>query len=85
MAPRSPRSASAITRSTESSRTWPGSASTPALLTGTRAKIEAFVDWAWDGFTKTGGPQVLDRGDAAEIDWEDDPAVTSSGTLAAPA
>jgi NADH dehydrogenase len=44
-----------------------------ALMTGTRAKIEAFVDWAWDGFTKTGGPHVLDRGDAAEIDWDDDP------------
>jgi NADH dehydrogenase len=49
-----------------------------SLMTGTRAKIEAFVDWAWDGFTKTGGPHVLDRGDAAEIDWEDDPAATGS-------
>ena len=44
-----------------------------SLMTGTRAKIEAFVDWAWDGFTKTGGPHVLDRGDAAEINWDDDP------------
>ena len=35
-------------------------------MTGTRARIEAFVDWAWDGFAKTGGPHVLDRGDAAE-------------------
>ena len=51
-----------------------------SLMTGTRAKLEAFVDWAWDGFTKTGGPHVLDRGDAAEIDWGDDPTVTSSGT-----
>jgi NADH:ubiquinone reductase (H+-translocating) len=50
-----------------------------SLMTGTRAKIEAFVDWAWDGFTKTGGPHVLDRGDAAEINWDDDPTVTSSG------
>jgi NADH:ubiquinone reductase (H+-translocating) len=56
-----------------------------ALLTGTRAKVEAFVDWAWNGFTQTGGQEVLDRGDAAEIDWEDDPAVTSSGTLVTPA
>jgi NADH:quinone reductase (non-electrogenic) len=54
-----------------------------SLLTGTRAKIESFVDWAWDGFTKTGGPHVLDRGDAAEIDWDDDPAVISSGTQSA--
>ena len=52
-----------------------------SLMTGTRAKIEAFVDWAWDGFTKTGGPHVLDRGDAAEINWDDDPTVTSSGTV----
>jgi NADH dehydrogenase len=50
-----------------------------SLMTGTRAKIEAFVDWAWDGFTKTGGPHVLDRTAAASIDWDDDEA------LAAPA
>jgi NADH:ubiquinone reductase (H+-translocating) len=48
-----------------------------ALLTGTRAKVEAFVDWAWDGFTKTGGPHVLDRGDAAVIDWDDDDLVAA--------
>jgi NADH:ubiquinone reductase (H+-translocating) len=48
-----------------------------ALMTGTRAKIEAFVDWAWDGFTKTGGPHVLDRGDAAMIDWDDDDLVAA--------
>jgi NADH:ubiquinone reductase (H+-translocating) len=56
-----------------------------SLMTGTRDKIEAIIDWSWDRFTKTGGPHVLDRGDAAEIDWEDDPAVTSSGTLVTPA
>jgi NADH dehydrogenase len=43
-----------------------------SLMTGTRAKIEAFVDWAWDGFTRTGGPHVLDRTAAAAIDWDDD-------------
>ena len=43
-----------------------------SLMTGTKARIEAFVDWAWDGFSKTGGPHVLDRGDAAQIDWDDD-------------
>jgi NADH:ubiquinone reductase (H+-translocating) len=48
-----------------------------SLMTGTKAKIEAFVDWAWDGFSKTGGPHVLDRGDAAEIDWDDDEGVTT--------
>jgi NADH dehydrogenase len=53
-----------------------------SLMTGTKAKIEAFVDWAWDGFSKTGGPHVLDRGDAAEIDWDDDAAVAPGGTSA---
>jgi NADH:ubiquinone reductase (H+-translocating) len=48
------------------------------LMTGTKAKIEAFVDWAWDGFSKTGGPHVLDRGDEAEIDWDDDDQVPTS-------
>jgi NADH:ubiquinone reductase (H+-translocating) len=55
-----------------------------ALLTGTRARIEACVDWAWDGFTKTGGPHVLDRGDAAKIDWQDDPAVTTAAGAPTP-
>ena len=36
--------------------------------------------FGWDRFTKTGGPHVLDRGDAAAINWDDDPAVASSGT-----
>jgi choline dehydrogenase-like flavoprotein len=46
-----------------------------SLMTGTKSKIEAFVDWAWDGFSKTGGPHVLDRGDAAQIDWDDDDTI----------
>jgi len=49
-----------------------------SLMTGARDKIEATLDWGWDRFSKTGGPHVLDRGEAAEIDWEDDPAVPSS-------
>ncbi|MGB0093068.1 MAG: NAD(P)/FAD-dependent oxidoreductase [Solirubrobacteraceae bacterium] len=54
-----------------------------SLMTGNRDKIEAIIDWGWDRFSKTGGPHVLDRGDAAKIDWEDDPTVTSSGVTAA--
>lgn len=54
-----------------------------SLMTGTKAKIEAFVDWAWDGFSKTGGPHVLDRGDAAVIDWEDDPVTAPAAPAAA--
>ncbi len=49
-----------------------------SLITGTRAKIEAVIDWSWDGLAKTGGPHVLDRGDAAEIDWEDDDVVSTA-------
>ena len=50
-----------------------------SLMTGTRDKIEAIIDWSWDRFSKTGGPHVLDRGDAAEIDWEDDAVVAGAG------
>jgi NADH:ubiquinone reductase (H+-translocating) len=54
-----------------------------ALMTGSRSKIEAVIDWCWDRFSKTGGPHVLDRGDAAVINWDDDPVVTPSGTAPA--
>ena len=53
------------------------------LMTGTRDKIDAIIDWSWDRFSKTGGPHVLDRRGAAEIDWDDDPMVTASGVAAA--
>jgi NADH dehydrogenase len=57
-----------------------------SLMTGMRDKVEAIVDWGWDRLSKTGGPHVLDRGDAAEIDWEDDATVASvlAGSLANP-
>jgi NADH:ubiquinone reductase (H+-translocating) len=55
-----------------------------ALMTGARAKIEAVIDWGWDRFSKTGGPHVLDRGDAAVINWDDDPAVTAPVTSPSP-
>jgi NADH:ubiquinone reductase (H+-translocating) len=48
------------------------------LMTGVRSKLEAFIDWGWDRFSKTGGPHVLDRGDEALIDWDDDRVVTGS-------
>jgi NADH dehydrogenase len=44
------------------------------LMTGVRNRIDAFVNWGWDYFGKTRGPQVLDRSDAARIDWEEDAA-----------
>jgi NADH:ubiquinone reductase (H+-translocating) len=43
------------------------------LMTGIRTRIDAFIDWAWDYFSSTRASQVLDRSDAARIDWGDDP------------
>jgi NADH dehydrogenase len=51
-----------------------------ALMSGVRNRVDAFVTWGSDYFTSSRGPQVLDREDAAQIDWEDDTvleAVTS--------
>ena len=42
------------------------------LMSGVRQRVDAFVSWAWDYFTKSRGPQVLDRSDVARIDWDDD-------------
>jgi NADH dehydrogenase len=54
-----------------------------SLMTGTRDKVEAIIDWGWDRFTKTGGPHVLDRGEAADINWDDDPAIGSGASAPA--
>jgi NADH:quinone reductase (non-electrogenic) len=43
-----------------------------ALMSGVRNRVDAFVTWGSDYFTSSRGPQVLDRADAAQIDWEDD-------------
>jgi NADH:ubiquinone reductase (H+-translocating) len=43
------------------------------LMTGVRNRIHALVNWSWDYFSKTRGPQVLDRSDAARIDWGPEP------------
>ena len=56
-----------------------------SLMSGVRNRIEAFVDWGWDYFSKSRGPQVLDqRQAAAHIDWHDSddaevPVTSSSG------
>ena len=42
------------------------------LMTGVRNRIDAFIAWGWDNFTSGHGPQVLDRSEAARIDWGDD-------------
>ena len=60
-----------------------------ALMSGVRNRIEAFIDWGWDYFSKTRGPQVLDqRSSAAHIDWGETPdpeVVRELSETAAPA
>jgi NADH:quinone reductase (non-electrogenic) len=43
-----------------------------SLMSGVRNRVDAFITWGSDYFTSHRGPQVLDRADAAQIDWEDD-------------
>jgi NADH:ubiquinone reductase (H+-translocating) len=40
------------------------------LMSGVRAKVEAFIDWAWNYFSKSVPIQVLDRNDEKHIDWD---------------
>ena len=47
-----------------------------ALLNGLRVKVHTFVDWVWNYFSGEGGPALLDRSDAARIDWHGDDADT---------
>ena len=51
------------------------------LMTGVRNRIDAFVSWGSDYFTKRRGPQILDHADAAPIDWDEDraPPLTTAG------
>ncbi len=51
-----------------------------ALLTSLQVKIETFVEWIWDYFMKERGNQVLDRSDAARIDWYGDDSSTQQAT-----
>jgi NADH:ubiquinone reductase (H+-translocating) len=46
------------------------------LMSGIRTRIEAFIDWTWTYFSRSRGPQVLDRSDAARINWQEDADVT---------
>jgi NADH dehydrogenase len=41
-----------------------------ALLTNTRAKIEAFIEWAWDYFGRVRSNPILDRIEQTNIDWD---------------
>jgi NADH dehydrogenase len=42
------------------------------LMSGIRTRVEALIDWTWTYFSRARGPQVLDRSDAARINWQDD-------------
>ena len=42
-----------------------------ALLSSTRARIEAFMEWAWDYFGGARSDAVLDRRGELQIDWND--------------
>jgi NADH dehydrogenase len=42
------------------------------LLTTARAKIDAFLEWAWDYFGNTHVDPVLDRPDQMNMDWNAD-------------
>ena len=53
------------------------------LMTGVRNRIDAFVDWGWDYFSAGRGPQVLDRSDAARIDWGDAEPAEAGGLTTA--
>jgi NADH:quinone reductase (non-electrogenic) len=41
------------------------------LMSGVRERIEAFIDWAWDYFSKNRPVQLLDRNDENRIDWDE--------------
>jgi NADH:ubiquinone reductase (H+-translocating) len=43
-----------------------------ALLSSTRARIEAFMEWAWEYFGGSRADAVLDRKSEFPIDWNDD-------------
>jgi NADH:ubiquinone reductase (H+-translocating) len=43
-----------------------------ALLTTSRAKVGAFIEWAWDYLGNVRADPVLDRNEQAQINWNDD-------------
>jgi NADH:ubiquinone reductase (H+-translocating) len=53
------------------------------LLIPTRAKIEAFLDWAWDYFGGANVDPVLDRPEQVSVHWQPDQAnIGDAGNLA---
>ena len=54
-----------------------------ALLTSTRARIEAFMEWAWDYFGMARGNAILDHREELQINWNDDREDRASAASAA--
>ena len=42
-----------------------------ALMSGVRTKVDLFVSWAWDEFSRNRAPSLIDDEDQARIDWSD--------------
>jgi NADH dehydrogenase len=42
------------------------------LMNGVRDRVDAFISWGWDYFSKNRAPAIIDREDVTRIDWEDD-------------
>ena len=42
------------------------------LQTTMQARLEAFVEWAWDYFGRPTSDAILDEPEQANIDWSDD-------------
>jgi NADH:ubiquinone reductase (H+-translocating) len=53
-----------------------------SLLSSTQAKIEVFLEWAWDYFGAARGDAILDRVTELQINWNDDEesAISTSTT-----
>lgn len=41
------------------------------LLSTTRARIDAFINWMWDSFSESRSPAIVEDPDTADIDWGD--------------
>ena len=48
------------------------------LLRTTRARIEAFMDWAWDSFARNRDHAIIVRADVLCIEWDDEQDHTES-------
>ena len=50
-------------------------------MSGIRQRVNAFISWGWDYFGSNRSVAVLDRPDAARIDWGDDDEATPPTSL----